>query len=547
MLLTAAIVLAFAASAAAVTGRRSAKRARLEAQTLRGQLERFDAHVRNAETPRSLDASELRLESQTRFVAREAEHYRELLAHLLADFRDASGAEEAIFWKFNDTSDGLVPADWSTEGPTPAFFDANAWAPLVSWAAEAEPIQLAVHDDLVMAGAAAVRMGETHLGVLSITNRTGLSRSRQDLRIWLPRLATQLAYFHELVEVRLSYGQHMRQSQALLDAVQRLQGDKSGEGLGKSVCETAMQVSGARGVALIRWTPESETAELQYATAGLGLKAPAVLDPQSQVAEACRHIVPKVFEDARGRSTAQNLYGVGRTVRDPGSVAIIPIVRGGRVMGALALESDIVEYFGHEVAKPLTVLLAVAAGSLELAWSYQEVDKRSRTDALTGLFNRMHFGEQLQGRLDEADRTARPVSLVLVDVDHFKKVNDTFGHEAGDAVLRHVARILQEGVRNVDVCVRYGGEEIALLLSQTGAAAAVDVAERLRERIASTAAFHKGASIAVTASFGVASYPETVNERDQLFPEADRALYSAKHDGRNCVRTQSVTKGLAAS
>jgi diguanylate cyclase (GGDEF)-like protein len=543
MLLAAAIAFALASCGAALIGRRSAVRARREARTLRAQLERFDAQIRNTETPRSVDVSDLRREAQFRFVAREAEHYRDLLAHLLADFRDATGAEEAIFWDWNEARDGLVPADWSTEGPKPAFFDAAAWAPLVSWAVEeVEPTQLAVRDGVVLAGAAAVRIGETQLGVLSITNRDGLARSSQELRVWLPRLASQLGYFHELVQVRISYGQHMRQSQALLNAVQRLQADKSGEGLGKSICETAMEVSGARGAALVRWTASSEVAELVYATEGLGLKVPAVLDPRSQTADACRLGYPRVFEDARGRSTAASLYGVGRSMRDPGSVAIVPFVRNGNVLGALVLESDTVEFFTPEAPKPLMVLLAVAAGSIELAWSYQEVDKRSRTDALTGLYNRMHFGEQLQSRLAEADRYEHPLSLVLVDIDHFKQVNDTYGHEAGDAVLRHVSRILQEGVRAVDVCVRYGGEEIALLLPQTGSMEATEVAERLRERIASTAAFHRGAAISVTASFGVATYLELVTDRDQLFPTADAALYLAKADGRNRVRSTSVSK-----
>jgi diguanylate cyclase (GGDEF)-like protein len=95
--------------------------------------------------------------------------------------------------------------------------------------------------------------------------------------------------------------------------------------------------------------------------------------------------------------------------------------------------------------------------------------------------------------------------------------------------------------------VRYGGEEIALLLSQTGTTEAVEVAERLRERIASTAAFHKGAPITVTASFGVATYPESITERDKLFPAADKALYVAKHDGRNCVRSKPISQGSIPS
>ena len=99
----------------------------------------------------------------------------------------------------------------------------------------------------------------------------------------------------------------------------------------------------------------------------------------------------------------------------------------------------------------------------------------------------------------------------------------------------------------MDVCVRYGGEEIAILMGQTTSDVAVEVAERLRAKIAESPLRHGGATIAVTASFGVAAYPETVKVRDQLFPSADKALYIAKHEGRNCVRAKPASKGRTAS
>jgi diguanylate cyclase (GGDEF)-like protein len=352
------------------------------------------------------------------------------------------------------------------------------------------------------------------------------------------------------------YGRHMRQSQALLDAVQRLQGNKSGEGLARALCETAVEVSGGRGAALIRWYPDVEGGEVHFATSGTGLAPakgqgpiagrPVPLGAESMVAEACRAGAVQVIEDARGVASGQNLYGMPRVIRDPGSVAIMPLVKDGRVLGALVIEADAPAALTLEETRPLSVLGAVVASSLELVWSYEEVDRRARTDALTGLYNRMHFGEQLERMLKEADRNG-PVSLVLVDVDHFKKVNDTWGHDAGDAVLKHIARIVQEGVRAVDVCVRYGGEEIAMLMAQTDGARALEVAERLRARVSATVVRHGGAEIAVTASFGIATYPESVSTKDRLFPSADEALYAAKRDGRNCVRVRGATTGRTAS
>ena len=546
MLPVTVIAIVLLASVAAGMARRL-RRASRENRQLRSRLERFELQLPSTETPRSVDVSALRRDSQRVFMAREAERLREVLAHLLADCRDAMGAEEAVLWCWNDAADALRPEDWSTEGPRPAFFDADAWGPLVAWTLEEDKVQIAAEGGVVHAATAAVILDRTRIGVLSVTNRNGLARTREEVRHWLPRLATEVAHVRELVERALDYGRHMRKSQALLKAVQRLEADLNGEALARSLCETAVELTGARGAALVRWNASSESGDLEFATSGLGLRTPSILGPDTQVAEGCRHATPLVLEDARGRSTAHGLYGIGRLVRDPGSVAIVPIIRQARVLGAIVLESDEVNYFGPDAASQLSVLLAVAAGSLELAWSYGEVDKRSRTDALTGLYNRAHFGEQLQEKLDSADRHGQPVSLVMVDIDHFKRVNDTFGHEAGDAVLRRVAGLIQEAVRSTDVCVRYGGEEIALLLAQTSREAAVEMAERLRERIASTVAFHKGATIPVTASFGVATYPQTVRDRDKLFPHADEALYRAKGDGRNCVRVDGARTATPTS
>lgn len=546
MLLAATFALTVAALIVAAASVRAMRRYRAELNTARARLAVLGGPLPDDDDRRAVGASALRRSERVKFEADEVEHYRELLAHLLADFRDVAGAEEAVFWRFTAVGDALEPADWSTESPAPAFFDFAEWGPLVQWSAETGVVQTIGHDDTVIVGAACVREGASVLGVLSLTGATGLALPRQALKEWLPRMAAQLAAFHELVDVRRMYGRHMRQSQALLDAVQRLQGDKSSDGVARALCETALDVSGARGAALIRWHGDAEGGAIEFATSGTGLPDAAPLDPSSIVAEACKGGRLQVLDDARGRSSGLAMYGVPRVLSDPGSVAIMPLSKDGRVLGALVLEADAPGALTLEETRPLTVLGAVVAGSLELAWSYEEVDRRSRTDPLTGLYNRLHFGEQLQASLSAADRYGQPVSLVLVDVDHFKKVNDTWGHEAGDAVLRQIARLLQDGVRDVDV-VRYGGEEMAMLLPRTVSEDAVEVAERLRARIASAVVRHRGADIAVTASFGVATYPETVKHRDQLFPAADKALYIAKQAGRNCVRSKPSSNVATAS
>jgi len=547
MLLAATLLVALVAVALAGLAMGQARRARRELEQARARLARIDVELPKPETtpPVSVEAKALQRDVRLSFEASVTRHDRAVMEHLLVDFRDVAGAEEAIFWRWNPDRESLAPAFWSSEGTRPRYFSITEWAPLVQWSAESGVIQTVGQEEKVHVGAAPVRQGDILLGVLSLTHRVALGLDREALREWLPRLCDQLATVQELVDVRRRYGRNLRQTQALLDAVQRLQGDQTADGLPRSLCETALEVSGARAAALVRWDGDSDAGELTFATDGIGLRAPAVIGTTSIVAEACRAGRAQVLEDARGASSGSGLYGVPRVIHEPGSVAIIPLVKEGRTLGALVLESEEVESLTQEDARPLVVLAAVAVPQLMLLWQYHEVDRRARTDPLTGLWNRMHFGEELERKLTEADRYNNPVSLVLVDIDHFKRVNDTWGHEAGDAVLRQVSRILQDGVRGVDVCVRYGGEEIAMLLSQTDSERAVEVAERLRSKIAAQPMRHGGAEIPVTASFGVATYPETVKVRDQLFPASDKALYIAKHDGRNCVRAKPGTKGRA--
>lgn len=542
MLLQAATITALASLVAAGASWRRTRRLRADLATAQRRLELIGAPLADdGEERRAVGAAALRRDERLKFDTDEEGYYRRLRKLLLADFRDVAGADEAVFWRWNDTNDGLVADSWSSDGTAPERFDYDEWGQLVQWSAETGVIQTVGHEDLVTVGAACVFQDESVIGVLTLTRADGLALPRPSLKAWMPRMAAQLGAFKELVDVRKSYGRHMRQSQALLDAVQRLQGYQKGEGLARALCETALEVSGGRGAALIRWFPGSDRGEIHHATPGTGLPARdgrfagIALGGRSLVAEACRHGAPHVLDDARAQGSGDELYGVRRQLGNPGAVAILPLTKGEQVLGALVIEADAPAGLTLDETRPLAVLGVVVANSLELAWSFEEVDRQSRTDALTGLHNRMHFAEELQRRLSDAGWHA-PLSLVLVDVDHFKKVNDSWGHEAGDAVLKHVAKILQDGVRSGDVCARYGGEEMAMLMAQTDNARAAEVAERLRAGLESTVIRHGGAEISVTASFGVATYPETVRAKDQLFPSADQALYAAKHDGRNRVK-----------
>lgn len=156
-------------------------------------------------------------------------------------------------------------------------------------------------------------------------------------------------------------------------------------------------------------------------------------------------------------------------------------------------------------------------------------------DALTGLFNRRHLEEAFERELVRAQRQNRPVSVILGDLDHFKEVNDRFGHLAGDAVLREFGRLMKLNARASDTHCRYGGEEFLLILPDMEEEKACERAEQLRRAVAATPIVSGTSAIRVTASFGVASYPAHGKTADELIAAADQALYAAKEAGRNQV------------
>jgi diguanylate cyclase (GGDEF)-like protein len=167
----------------------------------------------------------------------------------------------------------------------------------------------------------------------------------------------------------------------------------------------------------------------------------------------------------------------------------------------------------------------------------ERAEALARTDELTGLNNRRAFLEQGSRLLNQAKRFNHPISLIMLDVDYFKRINDTYGHAIGDSVLKSLAEILKSAIREVDLIGRLGGEEFALILPETGLADAVTFAERLRALIANTGLACMNGEVTITASFGIASYAEDDSSLDMLTRKADEALYRAKQNGRNRVES----------
>jgi diguanylate cyclase (GGDEF)-like protein len=157
-------------------------------------------------------------------------------------------------------------------------------------------------------------------------------------------------------------------------------------------------------------------------------------------------------------------------------------------------------------------------------------------DPLTGLHNRRYLDKILPCELHRAERAGQPVGVIMLDIDHFKRFNDTYGHDAGDTVLRAVGTFLQQHTRGADIACRYGGKELTLVLPGASLAATQQRAEELRAGIQSLGVKHDGQALAqVTISLGVAVFPEHGVSADDIIRAADQALYEAKHSGRNCV------------
>lgn len=176
-----------------------------------------------------------------------------------------------------------------------------------------------------------------------------------------------------------------------------------------------------------------------------------------------------------------------------------------------------------------------------LAQALHELREQASTDALTGLYNRRHFREVLQRELARAKRNSTSIALVMIDLDYFKKINDTYGHGAGDLVLREMGALLKENLRAGDTACRFGGEEFALILPESGGEGARLKAETLRRAVSELDLAYDGRELGrLTASFGIALFPDHAGDPDALLRAADEALYAAKGAGRNRVLIQEA-------
>ena len=217
---------------------------------------------------------------------------------------------------------------------------------------------------------------------------------------------------------------------------------------------------------------------------------------------------------------------------------VIPLRARGRMIGAFRISGRTRHAFEPEDFHILERCADLTAVAVENQRLLQRTRRLSEIDGLTGVTNHRHFVELLRQEVERSSRGGRPLSLVMADIDDFKSINDTHGHPAGDAVLRHVAQVLAGLLRRTDVVARYGGEEFVAMLPEAGPEPAASIAETMRaeveRRSCSSTALER--PLAVRISLGVASLPDDAGSVAELIAAADRGLYQAKREGKNRVR-----------
>lgn len=254
-----------------------------------------------------------------------------------------------------------------------------------------------------------------------------------------------------------------------------------------------------------------------------------------------RHSLPYRPE---GESDDPALFGSSFGKIDPRHHLVIPLVSGREAHSAVVLRVNDPQLLRPSLRERLQLVSTQLAAALGIARAYESMVVRATTDGMTRLLNHMTFRDQSAQAVERAQRTKRPLSVLLLDIDHFKSVNDTYGHGIGDDVIRAVAKAVREQVRRVDIAARYGGEEFAVVLENTGEEGALLFAERLRMNVEALVHESEQGPFSITISIGVAVFPHQGSTAEELVENADAALYVSKRSGRNRVSVWSHKASL---
>lgn len=471
-----------------------------------------------------------------------------IIADALRDIAKQRGAAAAVLWALDEAVGGVAApvassADDARSGVTPARL------PIVS-ASDRERVEWAARNGMLSVDqdtttpqlAVAPLDAAGQPGALSLHFEPGTIVGAEALRAAIVEHARTLETLYGLVRTRSDVARQNFRLRGLIRTAGTLQATRDPLELERLLVGDSLTVSGATWAVLVRWNEHTRTGRVRSATGdafALGVDFEQLEIPMdSLVGQVCVDGRPQVFADARAFTRgADRVFGGPSPLGPIGSLIAVPLRRGEqeRPFGALVCGHHEVATLRAMEARNAKNLAVIAAGALETAWEVDNARRNARTDPLTGLANRRGFDERFSQVVQETDRYGGTAALILVDVDHFKRVNDTYGHDGGDLVLVAIADALADGRRTVDTTARLGGEELAILLPQTDARGAREVAERMRKRLEALVVRTSAGEVRVTASFGVAEYTARAGEPQRVVERADQALYAAKRNGRNRV------------
>jgi len=471
-------------------------------------------------------------------VEPESNMEQDTISRFLREIRDQIGGDEIVLWRYLRDSDELIPVSSATSAIPKVNFETNPpLDSLVHWAVQQQlPTTNYDTEPSFFLTAAVGKEGRFQGGIgVYAEDRENIQRDRA--KVFLPRYATRLALLLDMLNDGKETRRYRGKADKVALAAQKIQKSQTLDSLGAAICESALDVSSGTRCAFVRWN-QAEGKGTVANVSPLHTIPPKFPVAADSIVAKTLHADQRIAVREIYRKSDMLIFGPGEPSRKIGSIAIVRLQLDDELLGYICVEGDEESQLTSVEGELLSMLAPVASAALKNVEQLQDVTAKSNHDMLTGLANRRQFEERLRQHLAEHGRTRLPVSLILLDIDMFKTVNDVYGHQGGDEVLRAVANAAKETVREIDLCARYGGEELAILLPTTPLAGAASLAERLRVEISKLRVTPPagGGPITVTASFGVASYTESVKAGDLLFPAADKALYQAKNSGRNCVR-----------
>jgi len=380
-------------------------------------------------------------------------------------------------------------------------------------------------------------------GILNVERSPHLPPPAEEQLARLEEFAQQVATTVQNVRLYEGLTRRVEELSVLYEVGRELSSSLELDKLLRKIVDSATRVLGCEICSLMLFDEQKETLRIRYAK-GLSPKLvrevkvrPGEDSVTGWVAETGK---PLLVEDVE---THPLFRRKSRAKYSTKSLLSVPLLIRSEVVGVLNVNNkrnD--EVFTAEDQEVLMMLASQAAVAIENARLYEDLERLAITDGLTKLYVPRHFHEELDKELRRATRYQRDLSLLMIDIDHFKNINDTYGHPQGDVVLQELAGLLRRYGRQDDILARYGGEEFVVALVETNEQGAALAAERIRRAVETHEFELDGQRVPITVSVGVANFPGDANTKKDLIAHADQALYAAKRAGRNrvCLFSQDV-------